>query len=497
MTAQTLVDAVVVGLGPGGEETAGLLGEAGWDVAGVEARLVGGECPYWGCVPSKTMVRAAGLLADGRRIPGMAGTAMVHPEYGPVARAVRRATAGWDDAAAVERLTVRGVRVLRGTGRLTGRDEVTVTGSDGSESVLRASRAIVLAVGGEPVVPAVPGLPATPFWTSREAVEATAAPESLLVLGGGSVGLEIGQAFGRFGTAVAVVEGAPRLLPREEPEAGDLLMRVLTEDGLEVHTGNPLTGVDHSPKGFTAWCERGERLTAERLLVAVGRRVDPSRLGVGVLDVDPDVPALPVDDRMRVVPPARGVPGVWAVGDATGRGAYTHLALRQASVAVGDILGAAGGGAAGGEAGGARGEALEEIPVTVPGAVPAAGRSRAEYHAVPRVTFTDPEIGAVGRTEAEARERGLPVRTGFADVATSARGRIHRVGNAGFVKLVADTDEGVLVGATAAGPCGGEVLGALTVAVHARVPLETLRATVWAYPTFHRVIGAALEDLGP
>ncbi|MGA5701365.1 dihydrolipoyl dehydrogenase family protein [Peterkaempfera bronchialis] len=457
------VDAVVVGMGPGGEEVAGRLADAGLDVVGVDERLLGGECPYWGCIPSKIMVRAAGLVAEAHRIPGTAGTAMVHPDWRPVARRVREATDDWNDKAAVDRFTSRGGRFLRGRGRLTAPGEVTVGGVDGGETVLRPRRAVVLAVGSEPSVPPVPGLACTPYWTNREMVEAAELPESLLVLGGGAVGLEFGQVVQRFGTAVTVLEVAPRLLGHEEPEVDEVLMRALTSDGVEVYTGAEPASVSYDGGRFTVECARGERLTAERLLVAAGRRVDLTRLGAGVLEVDDTAPALPVDARMRVPGQDPGGPGVWAVGDVTGHGAFTHMAMYQADVAVRAILGR--------------------------------GGPQAEYHAVPRVTFTDPEIGAVGLTEAEARQRGIAVRIGRADLAATARGFIHGPGGDGFVKLVADADAGVLVGGTVAGPYGGEVLGVLSVAVRARLPVAELAQTIWAYPTFHRAIGDALREL--
>lgn len=457
------VDAVVVGLGPGGEDVAGRLAEAGLDVVGVEERLVGGECPYWGCIPSKIMVRAANLIAEGHRIPGMAGTAMVHPDWKPVARSVREATDGWDDKVAVDRLVARGGHFLRGHARITAPDEVTVHDPGNWETVLRPTRAIVLAVGSEPAIPPIPGLAGTPFWTNREAIAAQELPHSMIVLGGGSVGLELGQAYARFGTAVTVIERGPRLLPSEEPEASELLLRCLGDSGLDVHTDADVCETVYDGHAFTLRCSNGDHFTAEKLLVATGRRVDLGKLGAGVLGVDTAARVLPVDERLRVVPAVGRRPGVWALGDVTGKGAYTHISMYQADLVVNAILGQGG-------------------PI-------------ATYHAVPRVTFTDPEVGAVGLTEAQARESGIHVRTGLADVATSSRGFIYRRGNQGFLKLVADADAGSLVGATSAGPTGGEVLGALSLAVHARIPLDVLRETIWAFPTFHRVIGDAVGAL--
>jgi pyruvate/2-oxoglutarate dehydrogenase complex dihydrolipoamide dehydrogenase (E3) component len=450
-------DIVVIGMGPGGEDAAGKLAEAGLHVTGVEARLVGGECPYWGCVPSKMMIRAASLLAEARRIPGMAGASTVAPDWAPVAARIRdEATDSWNDKVAVDRFLSKGGHFVRGRGRITGRGEVTVDSADGPR-VLRARRGIVIATGTEPAIPPVPGLAGTPYWTNREAIETEDVPQSLIVLGGGAIGAELAQVFARFGAAVTVAEALPRLLPLEEPEAGDLLAGVFTREGIAVRAGARAEHAGHDGRRFTVTLAGGERLTAERLLVATGRRAAIAALGMAAYGLDATARNIVTDDRMRAAD------GLWAIGDVTGEGAFTHVAMYQAAIAVADILGQ--------------------------------GGPRADYRAVPRVTFTDPEIGSVGLTEAQAREQGLTVRTGIMQVPSSARGWIHKAGNDGFIKLIEDTGPGVLVGATSAGPAGGEVLGALVVAVHGQVPVAALRAMIYAYPTFHRGIEDALRSL--
>ncbi|MDG6106499.1 NAD(P)/FAD-dependent oxidoreductase [Dactylosporangium aurantiacum] len=447
------VDIVVVGLGVGGEEVAGRLAEAGLRVVGVEGRLVGGECPYWGCVPSKMMIRAGNALAEARRVPQLAGTAEVRSDWAPVARRIREeATDSWDDKVAVDRLVGKGVTFVRGWASITGPGEVTA-----GDRVFRATRGIVLGTGTEPAVPPIDGLAGTPLWTNREAIEVETLPASLIVLGGGAIGVELAQVFARFGVAVTVVEAADRLVALEEPESSDLARAALTRDGVTVHVGVTASAVHHDGDCFTVSLSDGGTVTAERLLVATGRKVDLSKLGVDRVGLDPAARAVTVDERMRAAD------GVWAVGDVTGHGAFTHMAMYQAGIAVRDILGQDG--------------------------------PPADYRAAPRVTFTDPEIGAVGLTEAQARAAGLRVRTGTGQVPSSSRGWIHKAGNEGFIKLVEDADRGVLVGATSAGPVGGEVLSALAVAVHAEVPVETLRHMIYAYPTFHRGIEDALRDL--
>ena len=447
-------DIAVIGMGPGGEHVAGTLAERGLRVLGIDNGLVGGECPYWGCIPSKMMIRAANALAEARRVAQLAGsTRDIQPDWAPVARRIREeATDNWDDRVAVERFVGKGGTFVRGKGRLTGPGRVDV---DGVSYAL--TRGVVVATGSKPAVPPIAGLDHVPFWTNHEAVETKELPASMIVLGGGAIGCELAQVFARFGVQVSVVEAADHLLPMEEPEAGELLQGVLESEGMHVHIGMTARRVDSEGSGVAVELDGGLVLHAERVLVATGRRADPAAAGLGTVGVDPSARVAPIDERCRVAD------GVWAVGDITGKGAFTHVAMYQAGIVIRDILGE--------------------------------GGPAADYQALPRVTFTDPEVGSVGVTEQQARERFTSVLVGSTNVSSTARGWIHKVGNEGLIKLIADADRGVLVGATAMGPAGGEVLGALTVAVHAQVPLDTLRSMIYAYPTFHRGIEDALRGL--
>lgn len=446
-------DAIVIGMGPAGEAVAGDLAEAGLAVLGIDRKLVGGECPYWGCIPSKMMIRAADLLAEARRIDGMAGTATVTPDWGPVARRIRdEATDDWDDRVAVERFEGKGGTFVRGAGRLVAPRTVVV-----GERTLTARRAIVLGTGTEPAIPPIPGLADVPYWTNRDAVEARELPGSLLVLGGGAIGAELAQALARFGVTVTVVEALDRLLPQETPGAGDLIAQVFTDEGIDVITGVAVERVERDGARIAARLADGRTIAAAQLLVATGRRTDLPGLGVAAVGIDDMQRFVPVDDNLRVTD------GVWAVGDLTGKGAFTHVGMYQARIATADILGRP--------------------------------HEPADYRALPRVTFTDPEIGAVGLTPAAATQAGIDIRIGITQVPHTARGWIHKAGNDGFIELVEDRSRGVLVGATAAGPNGGEVLGLLTLALHAEVPVERLRQMIYAYPTFHRGVEDALRDL--
>ena len=446
-------EVVVVGMGPGGEDVAGRLAEEGLDVVGIDANLVGGECPYWGCIPSKMIVRASDLLAEARRVTGNAGTSSVSPDYAPVAQRIReQATDSWDDTVAVERFEGKGGRFVRGRATLAGQNGVVVDGT-----AIEATRALVIATGTDPAVPPIPGLEDVDYWTNREAMEAKELPASIVVLGAGAVGAELGQAYARFGAEVTIVEALDRVLPLEDPVAGEVLGGVLSAEGIEVRTGVRAESVGRDDELSVVELSDGTALRAERVLVATGRHTDLAGLGTATCGIDEDQRFIPVDGTMRAAE------GVWAVGDITGKGLFTHLAIYQAGIAAEDILG------------------NDPAP--------------ADYRALPRVTFTDPEVGAVGLSEAEAGEQGLEVAVSTAQVPSTARGWLHGPGNEGVIKLVADRARGVLVGATSVGPHGGEVLGLLTVAVHAEVPIADLRRMIYAYPTFHKGVEDALRDL--
>lgn len=447
-------DVIVIGLGPGGEHVAGTLAERGLRVLGIDHGLVGGECPYWGCIPSKMVVRAAEVLAEARRVEGLAGAVgEVRPDWSVVARRIREeATDGWNDQVAVERLTKKGASFVRGTGRIVGPGRVDVDGRP-----YAAERGIVVNAGSSAAIPPIDGLEEAGYWTNHELIEATELPASLVVLGGGAIGCELGQAVARFGVDVTIVEAGDGLLGGEEPEAGSAVREALEHDGVTLHLGREATRVRRGPEGVEVRLDDGTSVHGGRLLVATGRRTDPAAVGLGTVGVPSDARFAPIDAQCRVAD------GVWAIGDLTGKGAFTHVSMYQAGIVIRDLLD-------------------EDGPA-------------ADYTALPRVTFTDPEAGAVGLTEAQARESGVEVAVGSTPTQGTTRGWIHDSGTAGVIKVVADADRGVLVGATVVGPFGGEIVGALAVAVHAQVPVERLRSMIYAYPTFHRGIEEALGAL--
>ncbi len=449
----TEVDVIVLGVGTCGEDLSLRLLGAGLEVVGIEAALVGGECAYWACLPSKLMIRAANLLQEARRIGGKAGQAEVTPDWDLLARRVRaEVTGGWDDSVAVKRFGGRGGRLVHGRGRLIGPRTVTV----GDES-FTARRGIVIATGSKPAIPPIPGLDEVDFWTTHDVIQAERLPRSMVVLGGGAVGCELGQVLARFGAEVTMVEAADRLLPAEEPEASAAMKAAFAAEGIDVHTGAAVQRVESRDRSIVVTLAGGAELASERLLVATGRTVDLSGLGLESAGLDGMAQFIEVDERMRAAD------GIWAMGDVTGKGMFTHVALHQAAIIAADILG-------------------EDHPP-------------ARYDAVPRVTFTDPEVGAVGMTEAEALAAGLDAVVVVKQLPATFRGWLHGAGD-GIIKLIADRQTGTLIGATTVGPHGGEMLGLLSLAVHTRLALTELRSMIYAFPTFYGGIGEAVGAYG-
>jgi pyruvate/2-oxoglutarate dehydrogenase complex dihydrolipoamide dehydrogenase (E3) component len=464
-------DLIVLGLSPGGGQVAEDMAVAGWSVLGVDPRLVGGECPYFGCIPSKMIIRGAEVLAEGRRIDSLSGSAVITPDYVPVANRIRdEATDDWNDQVAVDRLIGKGGTFRRGAGRIIGRraDGQLLVDVDGERF---STPKVVISTGTAPAIPPISGLaelrgddpgPDGLVWTNREIVRIRQAPRSLLALGGGAIGIELTQGFARFGTKVTVLEGGPRILAQEEAEASAVVTEVLRREGVDIRTGARTTAVAAGGDGVVLTLESGETLTAERLLVAAGRKPNLD-LGLSSIGLADDRRTLDINDGMQVVNDDAPVPGLFAVGDITGHGAFTHVSVFQATVLTAHF---------------------KDTQPYYDG-----------YHGLAWVTFTDPEVGRVGLTEAQARDQGLAVRTASVGMSESIRGWIHGPGSDGVIKLVADTSNGVLVGATVVGPGGGEILGLLTLAVHARVPIATLASMHYAYPTLHRGVLAAVQKL--
>jgi dihydrolipoamide dehydrogenase len=441
-------DAVVIGAGPAGEVAASRLNSQGLRTALIERELVGGECAYWACIPSKTLLRPPEVRAEAKRT---AGTSAPEQRWAEVAEYRDYMIRHLDDTNQIDGYERSGVRVYKGEGKLAGAGRIEL----GNET-LEAER-IVIATGSDPKIPPIPGLAEAGYWSNREATTLKEIPDSVVILGGGPVGIELGQFMQRFAAEVTIVEATDRLLPREDPRVGELIADTLREDGVTLHLGAAANAVTTSDGRRTVTLDNGEEVSASELLVAIGRAPRVNGIGLESVGINPNPHGIAIDERCRAAD------GVWAIGDATGVMPFTHVGMYQARVACADIAGES---------------------------------ARADYTAIPRVVFSDPELAAVGITEQQATERGVEITTARVQLADAiARPWTYERDPRGELGIIADRQQRTLIGAWAVSPLAGEWIHYAALAIKTHTPLDVLRDTVAQFPTYTEAYLKAIEAL--
>lgn len=442
-------DVVIIGAGPGGEVALNTLAKEGLRIALVEEEVIGGECSNWGCIPTKTLLRPTELKGKSMRAAGIMTPAL---EWEKLSAYRDYMVSDHDDAKRVARYEDRGITVLKERGRIAGPGRVEANGR------VLAAGDVIVATGSEAVVPPIPGLAESGYWTNREATDLTEIPESAVVIGGGAVGIELAQFLARFGSRVTLVQGADRLADRETAEIGDYLYEILTGDGIDVRLGVHAEAVRRDGVKRVVQLDDGSEAAGEVVIVAVGRRPRTRDLGLETVGIEPTRRGIEVDERCRAGE------GIWAIGDVTGVAAFTHVAKYQGRIAAMNILGRP---------------------------------AKADYRAVPRVTFTDPEVAAVGiTTEEEASARGFDPASVVIDLPTSiARPYTFQENPHGKFGVVVDSTRDVMLGAWAVAPLASEWIHLAVLAIRAEIPIPILQDTIAQFPSFSEAFGAALRAL--
>lgn len=441
-------DAVTLGMGPGGEVAASRLIAGGKRVAVVEKELIGGECAYWACIPSKTLLRPPEVKDEARRAFGTGTPTLELKEVFDYRDYMIR---NLDDSGQVNGYEKQGATVIKGEGRISGPGKVEVKGE-----TLQAEH-IIIATGSAPNMPPVEGLDDVTVWTNREVTTSREVPGRTLIIGGGPNGIEAAQWLSRFGSEVTIVQSPDRLINREDPQVSELIEAALEEEGIRVLTGRKAVRACSDGEGAVVELDDGAEVATDVVVIAAGRKPRTEGIGLESVGIEPDGKGFPIDDRCRIAD------GVWALGDVTGVALFTHVAMYQGRIVADNILGK---------------------------------ERRADYRGIPRVVFSDPEIAACGLTEERAQEEGIDVVSTTLDLTRAiARPWTYEEDPRGTLSLVADRERRVLVGAWAVAPLAGEWIHQASQAIRAEIPIEKLLDSMAQFPTYSEAYLKALERL--